>query len=266
MKSFEYKKPDMVEEALSALAGEDCLPLAGGMTLLPSMKQRLISCETLVDLGAIDALKGIRRDGDSLVIGAMTRHAEVAASPLVQDTIPGLAGLAAHIGDQQVRHRGTIGGSISNNDPAADYPAALVALGAEVQTSTRALPAEEFFVGMFETALEPGEIVLSVRFPIPELAGYGKFPSPASRYALAGVFVARTGAEVRVAVTGAAASVFRATVIEEALSRDFSAGALERVSIDGTDFLSDIHADQDYRVNLVNVMARKAVETALGFG
>lgn len=263
MRSFDYQKPTTIEDALSVLSGEDAMVLAGGMTLLPSMKQRLISCETLVDLSAVPGLSGIAREGDRLAIGAMTCHADVAASDLVKETIPGLAALAAHIGDQQVRHRGTIGGSISNNDPAADYPAALVALGAEVETSTRIIPAEAFFTGMFETALEPGEIVTRVLFPVPDMAGYGKFASPASRYALAGVFVAKTGDVVRAAVTGAGPCVFRAPDIEEALNGSFTPEALERITLDGTEILSDMHADRDYRMNLVVVMARKAVETAL---
>ena len=263
MKSFDYQKPASLEEAVTALAGEETLVLAGGMTLLPSMKQRLISCETLVDLSGIPGLSGIARDGDRLAIGAMTRHADVASSPLVIELIPGLAALASHIGDQQVRYRGTIGGSISNNDPAADYPAALVALGAEVETSSRVIPAEDFFVGMFETALEPGEIVTRVLFPVPDMAGYGKFASPASRYALAGVFVVKTGDQVRAAVTGAGPCVFRAPDIEAALSKSFAPEVLDKVTLDVGEVISDMHADSDYRVNLVVVMAKKAVETAL---
>lgn len=265
MKSFDYQKPTSIKEAAKALSGEDALALAGGMTLLPSMKQRLMSCDTLVDLSAVPGISGTSRDGDRLAIGAMTRHADVATSELVKELIPGLAGMASHIGDQQVRHRGTIGGSISNNDPAADYPAALVALGAEVETSARVIPAEAFFVGMFETALEPGEVVTRVLFPIPDMAGYGKFASRASRYALAGVFAAKTGDAVRVAVTGARPCVFRALDIENALTKSFTPQALDRISLDAADVLSDMHAGSEYRANLVVVMAREAVEKALKF-
>jgi len=263
MRSFSYHKPETVDAAVALLAGEeDASAIAGGMTLLPTMKQRLAAPEKLVDLSGIAGMAGVSLDGDVVVIGAMTRHADVATSPVVQEKLPALAKLASRIGDQQVRHRGTIGGSISNNDPAADYPAAALALGAEVVTSKRTIPADDFFVAMFETALETGEIVTAVRFPVPDLAAYAKFANPASRYALAGVFVAKTGAAVRVAVTGAAPSVFRATDIEAALSASFDAAALERISIDASELMSDIHADNEYRANLVMVMARRAVSLA----
>lgn len=263
MRAFSYHKPDTLAAAVALLSDdENATAMAGGMTLLPTMKQRLAAPDQLVDLSGIADLAGISLDGDVLVVGAMTRHADVAASQLVQDRLPALAKLAARIGDQQVRHRGTIGGSVSNNDPAADYPAAVLALGADIITSKRTIPADDFFIDMFETALEPGEIVISIRFPCPDLAAYSKFPNPASRYAIAGVFVAKTGDTVRVAVTGAGSSVFRATDIEAALSGNFDAGALGRISIDASGLLSDIHADNEYRANLVMVMARRAVTLA----
>jgi len=263
MRSFSYHKPDTVDAAVALLADdENASAIAGGMTLLPTMKQRLAAPDTLVDLSAIAGMAGISLDGDVVVIGAMTRHADVAASPLVQEKLPALAKLASRIGDQQVRHRGTIGGSISNNDPAADYPAAVLGLGAEIVTSKRTIPADDFFVAMFETALEPGEIVTAVRFPFPALAAYAKFANPASRYALAGVFVAKFDDAIRVAVTGAGPSVFRASDIEAALAANFDAAALERISIDASELMSDIHADNEYRANLVMVMARRAVSLA----
>lgn len=263
MRSFSYHKPDTVDAAAALLADdENASAIAGGMTLLPTMKQRLAAPDILVDLSAIAGMAGISLDGDVVVIGAMTRHADVAASPLVQEKLPALAKLASRIGDQQVRHRGTIGGSISNNDPAADYPAAVLGLGAEIVTSKRTIPADDFFVDMFETALEPGEIVTAVRFPLPDCAAYAKFANPASRYALAGVFIAKFGDAVRVAVTGAGPSVFRASDIEAALAANFDAAALERISIDASELMSDIHADNEYRANLVMVMARRAVSLA----
>ncbi|PVB59666.1 xanthine dehydrogenase family protein subunit M [Labrenzia sp. 011] len=264
MKAFSLQKPASVADAVAALgSAEDVLPLAGGMTLIPTLKQRLSECAALVDLSDVPELRGISLEGDVLVIGAMTRHTEVANSDVVRKAIPSLAALASRIGDQQVRNRGTIGGSVANNDPAADYPAAVLVLNAEIVTNVRTIPADAFFIGMFETALEPGEIILRFRFPVPDMAGYAKFASPASRYALAGVFVARTGDSVRAVVTGAASSVFRATDVENALARDFQPGALDRISIDPSEFLSDIHADKDYRGHLAIVMAKRAVQTAL---
>lgn len=267
MKAFAYHKPDGIEAAVALMAAsENATLLAGGMTLVPTMKQRLAAPEHLVDLSAIPALSGIAMDGDTLVIGAMTRHADVAGSALVQEKLPALARLAGRIGDQQVRHRGTIGGSIANNDPAADYPAAVLALGADIVTNRRSIPADDFFVDMFETALEPGEIVTSVRIELPDCAAYSKFGNPASRYALAGVFLTRTGGKVRVAVTGAASSVFRAQDIETALAGSFEVASLERISIDASDLMSDIHAHSEYRAQLVMVMARRAVAMALNAG
>jgi carbon-monoxide dehydrogenase medium subunit len=264
MKSFDFHRPKTIADTVTILSLNDMTrPLAGGMTLLPTMKQRLAAPEALVDLSSLDGLKGIAVDGDRLVIGAMTRHAEVASSSLVGEKIPGLARLAARIGDQQVRHRGTIGGSVANNDPAADYPAAILALGADIVTDKRVIAADDFFLDMFETALAPGEIITGFSIPIAELAAYAKFGNPASRYALAGVFVAKTNIGIRVAVTGAAPSVFRAPDIENALTKSFSPQALERISIDATGLNADMHADREYRANLVMVMARRAVALAL---
>ncbi|MAY62487.1 MAG: carbon monoxide dehydrogenase [Rhizobiales bacterium] len=266
MKAFSFEKPDSVEAAVAALGTEDTLALAGGMTLIPTLKQRLAECAAVVDLSGVAEMTGISLEGETLVIGAMTRHAEVAGSDVVKKAIPALAKLASRIGDQQVRHRGTIGGSVANNDPAADYPSAVLALGAEIVTSKRTIPADDFFLGMFETALEPGEIIVRFRFPIPDMAGYAKFASPASRYALAGVFVARTGEAVRAVVTGVGPCVFRPADVENALSREFAPHALDRISIDSTDFMSDIHADKDYRAHLAVVMAKRAVKAALEEG
>ncbi|PWW03785.1 carbon-monoxide dehydrogenase medium subunit [Hoeflea marina] len=267
MKPFAYHKPDSVSAAVALLAAHaNAVPLAGGMTLVPTMKQRLAGPDHIVDLSGIAGLSGVSMDGGTLVIGASTRHADVASSELVLAKLPALARLAGRIGDQQVRHRGTIGGSIANNDPAADYPAAVLALGADIVTDRRSIRADDFFIDMFETALEPGEIVTSVRFPLPDAAAYCKFANPASRYALAGVFVAKTGDAVRVAVTGAASAVFRAGDIETALSESFEPSALERISIDASGLMADIHADSEYRAQLVMVMARRAVAMALSPG
>src|ERR1700722_15139817 len=222
MYDFNYQKAKSVAEAASVLAkSAEGKLLAGGMTLIPTLKQRLAKPSDLIDLGSIAELKGIKKDGNALVIGAMTKHVEVAPSDVVKGAIPALAHLAELIGDPQVRNRGTLGGSIANNDPAADYPAAVVGLGATVITNKRKIPAEEFFKGMFETALAPDEIITAVSFPIPEKAGYEKFRNPASRYAIVGVFVAKTGSGVRVAVTGAGPSVFRQKEMEAALAKSF---------------------------------------------
>jgi carbon-monoxide dehydrogenase medium subunit len=265
MYAFEYHRPTTVAEAASLLKGaSDGRFLAGGHTLLPTLKQRLAQPSDLVDLGAIAELKGIRQEGDNLVIGAMTTHAEVASSGTVKSMIPALASLADHIGDAQVRNRGTIGGSIANNDPAADYPAAIVGLNATVHTNQRTIAADDFFTGMFETALEDGEIITAIRFPKPSKAGYAKFPNPASRYAIVGVMVAQTGGQTRVAVTGAAPSVFRLTDAETALAGNFSASALDNLSVSADDLNSDIHASAEYRAHLVKVMAKRAVQAASG--
>ncbi|MER9235680.1 xanthine dehydrogenase family protein subunit M [Mesorhizobium sp. M0622] len=264
MKSFAYLKPATTVAAAALLAKhDDAKILAGGMTLLPTMKQSLAAPAAIIDLSAVAALREIELEEGALVVGAMARHYDVASSALVRAHIPALAALAGQIGDPQVRHRGTIGGSVANNDPAADYPAAILALDATVITTRRTVAAAAFFVDMFETALEPGEIVTGFRIPVAEMAAYAKFRSPASRYALVGVFVARTAGKVRVAVTGAASSVFRALDVEAALQERFDPDALDRVSMDPSGLNSDIHADRDYRANLVMVMARRAVAAAL---
>jgi carbon-monoxide dehydrogenase medium subunit len=260
MYEFTYHKPTSLDEVANLLgANEEAKIVAGGMTLIPTLKLRLAKPSDLVDLAAITSLRGITDAGDAIVIGAMTRHAEVERSPVVKQGIPALAALAHMIGDPAVRNRGTIGGSISNNDPAADYPAALVALGATVHTTKRQIAADNFFTGMFETALEPGEIVTSVRFPKPQAACYQKFKNPASRYAIVGVFVARAGAGVRVGVTGAGPVVFRVPEMEAALARSFTPEAIKDITIPQDGLNSDIHASAEYRAHLVGVMARRAV-------
>jgi carbon-monoxide dehydrogenase medium subunit len=266
MYAFTYSSPKTVRQAASALAkSEDGKLLAGGQTLLPTMKQRLAAPPALVDLGKVDGLAGIELKGRTVVIGAMTTHAAVATSAVLQQAIPGLAAMAGMIGDPAVRNRGTIGGSIANNDPAADYPAACLALGATIVTNKRKLPAEQFFTGLFDTALEAGEIVVRVSFPIPGKAAYAKFRNPASRYAIVGVFVAKRGSDVRVAVTGAGASgVFRAPALEEALKKRFAPKSLEGISLPATGLNGDMHASPEYRAHLITVMAKRAVTAALG--
>jgi aerobic carbon-monoxide dehydrogenase medium subunit len=226
------------------------------------LKQRLAKPSDLVDLGRIAELKGIKRDGNAIVIGAMTRHADAAASDVVKSAVPALAQLAGGIGDPQVRNRGTIGGSLANNDPAADYPAAVLGLNATVITNKRRIAADDFFKGMFETALAQDEIITAVSFPLAEKAGYSKFPNPASRYAIVGVFVARSGGQVRVAVTGAGPSVFRQKEMETALSRSFTPDAVANVKQSASGLNSDIHASAEYRAHLVTVMAKRAVAAA----
>ena len=259
MYEFDYHRPTSLDDAASRLGDADAKLVAGGMTLIPTLKLRLAKPSQLVDLGALPQLKGITEDGDAVVIGAMTRHVEVNRSAVVKRAIPALAALAGMIGDPAVRNRGTIGGSISNNDPAADYPAAIVALNATVRTNKREIAADQFFTGLFETALQPGEIVTAVRFPKVAQANYQKFRNPASRYAIVGVFVAKTPAGVRVAVTGAGACVFRVPAMEAALARSFTADAIKDIAIPDTDLNSDIHASAEYRAHLVTVMARRAV-------
>jgi len=259
MYEFEYQKPASLGDVARLLGDEDAKLVAGGMTLIPTLKQRLAKPTQLIDLAAIPSLKGITEEGDAIVIGAMTRHANVNRSDVVKRAIPALAAMAGMIGDPAVRNRGTIGGSIANNDPAADYPAAIVALNATVRTNKREIAADQFFTGMFETALQPGEIVTAVRFPKVAQANYQKFRNPASRYAIVGVFVARTPAGVRVAVTGAGPSVFRQTAMEQALSRSFTPDAIKDIQQPQDGLNSDIHASAEYRAHLVNVMARRAV-------
>jgi carbon-monoxide dehydrogenase medium subunit len=263
MYAFEYHRPHTLSDAVADLAKADAKALAGGMTLLPTMKQRLASPAALIDLKNVPELAGIAREGDNLQIGAMSRHADVARNNVVQSAIPALAKLAGGIGDPHVRNMGTIGGSLANNDPSADYPAAALALGATIVTSKRRIPAQDFFKGLFETALEPGELITQVSFPIPQKAAYMKFANPASRYALVGVFVAKTAGGVRVAVTGAGANgVFRANALEAAFAANFSPAALDGVSMPASGLNSDLHADADYRAHLIGVMAKRAVAAA----
>lgn len=263
MYEFQYHRPASAGDASKAVRdADDGKLLAGGMTLLPTMKMRLARPSDLVDLASVDELKGIRKEGDQVLIGAMTTHAEVASSAAVRDAIGALAHLASGIGDAQVRNRGTLGGSIANNDPAADYPAGLVGLGATVHTDRRTISADDFFTGMFETALEDDEVVTQVSFPVPKRAGYRKMPNPASRYPIVGVMVAETAGGMRVAVTGAAGSVFRVPEMEAALAGSFSAGALEGIHIAADDFNEDLHASAEYRAHLVGVMAKRAVAAA----
>ncbi len=265
MYDFGYQTPNSLQDAEAALkaASEPAL-LAGGQTLIPTLKHRLAEHSDLIDLSAIAELKGIHEDGDNIVIGAMTTHCDVSESELVNRRIPALAGLAGGIGDPQVRHRGTIGGSVSNNDPAADYPAACLGLGATIHTSQRTIDADDFFIDTFETALEDGEILTALSFPVPERAAYVKFPNPASRYALVGVMVAKTKDGVRVAVTGAGASVFRDSPIEKALNGNFTAEAITGSGAELESLNGDIHASQEYRKHLIGVMAKRGVAAANG--
>ena len=256
MYAFNYHKPASLEEAAELMANaEDGTYLSGGMTLIPTLKQRLASPSDVIDLGHIDGLSGITAEGDRIKVGAMTRHAEVEACT----QIPALAELAAQIGDAHVRNRGTLGGSIANSDPAADYPAAVVALDATVHTNRRSIAGAEFFTGLFETALQTGEIIKSVDFRVPDSAAYEKFPNPASRYAVVGVMVARCGAEVWVGVTGAGACAFRPTALEDALAADFAPGATDGVALDYSDFNTDLHASAEFRAHLVGVLVKRAV-------
>jgi aerobic carbon-monoxide dehydrogenase medium subunit len=260
MYQFNYVRASSLDDAVKALASGEAKALAGGQTLLPTLKMRLAQPSAVIDLAGIGDMKGIRRDGASLVIGAMSRHAEVAANADVKAAIPALAKLAGGIGDPAVRHAGTIGGSVANNDPAADYPAAVLALNATVVTNKRSIPADQFFTGLFSTALEPGELILRISFPIPEKADYAKFEQRASRYALVGAFVAKSAAGVRVAVTGAGMNgVFRATGIEQALTATWSADAAKAVKMPAPGMLADLHGSADYRAALVSVMASRAV-------
>jgi aerobic carbon-monoxide dehydrogenase medium subunit len=257
-----YHRPSSVEEAAALFAkGSEAKYLAGGHTLIPVMKQRLASPSDVIDLGKIGDLIGIEASADTLTVKAATTHHDVATSAAAQKAIPALAHLASMIGDPAVRYRGTIGGSIANNDPAADYPAALLALGASIKTDKRSIAADDFFKGLFATALADGEIITQVTFPIPAKAGYSKFPHPASRFALTGVFVAKTkSGDVRVAATGASQSgVMRVPAIEAALKANWSPGALDSVTISADGLMSDIHGSSDYRANLIKVMAQRAV-------
>ncbi len=258
MYAFTYDAPATLDAAAAQAAG-GARPLAGGQSLLPALRLRLADPGQLVDLGRIPDLDRIRREGDQLVIGAMARHQAVADSAEVRAAIPALADQAAHIGDRQVRARGTLGGALANNDPAACYPSAVLALGATVVTHRREIAAADFFVGMYTTALEEGELITAVRFPIPQRAAYIKFRQGASRFALVGVFVAQTEAGVRVAVTGAASSVFRQVALEAALNQRFTPESVAAVRVDDAELGSDIHASPAYRAQLISVLTQRAV-------
>ncbi|MCP3401112.1 MULTISPECIES: xanthine dehydrogenase family protein subunit M [unclassified Bradyrhizobium] len=264
MYEFKYHRPGTVRQAANLLVkNEDAKVIAGGHTLIPVMKQRLASPPHLVDLSHIEGLDTIEMKGRALVIGATARHAEVASSAIVGEAIPALASLAGQIGDPAVRHKGTIGGSLANNDPTADYPAAVLALGATIVTNKRRLKAEEYFQGLFTTALEADEIITKVMFPLPKKAAYIKFRNQASRYALVGVFVARRPSDVRVAVTGAGSEgVFRVTAFEEALKKRFAAKALDGIEVPADGLNSDIHGSAEYRAHLIGVLTRRALDAA----
>lgn len=264
MYDFTYSKATSVADAVKALGNDmEAKVIAGGMTFIPVLKQRLNQPSQVIDLAGVRELSFVRREGDKFVIGAMTTHADVAADPDLAAALPGLSHLAGQIGDNQVRNRGTIGGSLANNDPSACYPAAVLALGGTIVTDRRRIAADDYFQGMFTTALEPDELIVAVEFPVAEKSAYVKFPNPASRYAIVGVFVAKTADGVRVAVTGAGQNgVFRLTGAEAALSANFTAEALAGLKVPADDLNSDIHASAAYRAHLVAVMARRAVAAA----
>ena len=264
MFEFNYLKAGSLSDAAAFIAANpDAKLLSGGMTLLPTLKQRLARPTHLVDIAGLPELRGIEVKAGELLLGAATRHHEVASSSIVRHTIPALAYLANLIGDPQVRNRGTLGGSVANNDPAADYPAAVLALGATIVTTRREIGADDFFRGMFETALEGGEIIARLRFPVPRRAAYAKFPHPASGYAMAGVFVAEAKTGVRVAATGAGPGVFRWHDAERALTGKLDPAVLDGLAIVPDDMNEDFHATREYRANLVKVMARRAVQKLL---
>jgi carbon-monoxide dehydrogenase medium subunit len=264
MYSFNYQKTKSVADAAAALGkNADARLLAGGQSLIAAMKLRLSQPAQLIDLGDVAELRGIKVDGGSVTIGAMTRHAEVASSADVKKAIPALAALAGGIGDRMVRNMGTLGGSVAHNDPAADYPAAVLALGATVITNKRKIAADDFFKGMFETALQAGEIITAVSFPAPKRAAYMKFKNPASRYAMVGVFVAETAGGPRVAVTGAGPGVFRVPEMEKALAGKFAPESVANIAVKSNGLNSDIHASAEYRAHLITVMAKRAVAAAL---
>ena len=262
MYAFELHQAKSVADATALLARTGGKALAGGQSLIAAMKLRLAQPEHVIDLSHIADLAGIRGDASTLTIGAMTRHADVASSAAVKSSIPVLAMLADGIGDRQVRNMGTIGGSLANNDPAADWPAAVLALDATIVTSKRSIGADAFFKGMYETALAADELITAVRFPVPQKAAYAKFPNPASRFALVGVFVAKTAGGVRVAVTGAAPSVFRCKPLEDALAKSFTADAARAVKVPATGLNNDLHGSADYRAHLIAVMGARAVAAA----
>ncbi|NIE66677.1 xanthine dehydrogenase family protein subunit M [Burkholderia sp. Ax-1719] len=266
MYAFDYQRASDAQGAVKALAADtEAKYLAGGQSLLAAMKLRLAQPSTLIDVTRIPELKSIDVDGKVVKIGAAVCHADVAANAQIQATLPGLAQLAAHIGDRQVRALGTLGGSLANDDPAADYPAAVLGLNATVVTDRRRIAADDFFLGMYETALEPDELIVAVEFPVPQRSAYEKFRNPASHFALTGVFVAQfADGNVRVAVTGAASSVFRATALEDALKANFTAAAARAVTIAPNDLNTDLHASADYRAHLIPVLTARAVTKALG--
>ena len=264
MHNFTYHRPRDLNAAVAQLReANEAKLLAGGMTLLPTMKQRLAAPGDVIDLAGIPGLLGITLDGNELMIGAMTPHADVAASDVVKQAIPALASLAEGIGDPAVRHCGTIGGSVANADPAADYPAGVLALDAIVETTERRIAAADFFVGLFETALEPTEIITAVRFRVPDRARYLKFPHPASGYAVVGVFVARFGPAVRVAVTGAGPHAFRVPKMEKALAENFSPEAIASIKVPPNELMGDVHCSAEYRAHVIGVFARRAVRDLL---
>jgi aerobic carbon-monoxide dehydrogenase medium subunit len=264
MHQFEYHRPSSLKEAL-ALGSQKSEGkfLAGGQSLVQAMKLRLSSPTDLIDIAAIGDLKALSADASSVTVGAMVRHADVAGSSAVQKAIPALAQLAGMIGDRQVRHMGTIGGSLANSDPAADYPAAVLGLGATITTNKRKIDGDKFFKGLFETALEPGEIITQVSFPAPKRAAYMKFKNPASRFAMVGVFVADFGGNVRVGVTGAGPYAFRQTEMEKALAQKFAPEAVASIKVKPDGLNNDLHASPEYRAHLITVMAKRAVEAAL---
>lgn len=265
MYSFDYERASDAQGAVKTLASDaDAKYLAGGQSLLATMKLRLAQPSTLVDVTRIPSLKTLSGDGKVVTIGAAVCHADVAEGTLLRNGLPALADLAAHIGDRQVRALGTLGGSLANNDPAADYPAAVLALNATVVTDRRRIAADAFFAGMYETALAPDELIVAVEFPVPERAAYEKFRNPASQFALTGVFVAKFADGVRVAVTGAAPSVFRAGALEQALTANFTPAAARAVKIADDDLNTDLHASAAYRAHLIPVLAARAVTRALG--
>jgi carbon-monoxide dehydrogenase medium subunit len=261
---FRYVRATTLAEA-EALFREssDARYIAGGQTLIPTMKQRLAAPADLIDISRIASLSFIRREPNALVIGGATTHADVAASEIVKQAIPALAALAGEIGDPAVRHKGTLGGSVANNDPAADYPAGVLGLGARIQTTAREITADDFFTGMFETALEPGEIITEISFSLPRRAGYAKFPNPASRYAMTGVFVADFPDGARVAVTGAGPRVFRFAEMEAALSEYFAPEAIAKIAVPSDGLNSDLFGSPEYRAQLIGVMAKRAIEAAM---
>ncbi len=263
MYDFAYHKPSSVADAVKLLSADpDARPISGGQTLLPALKHRLNKPTSLVDLSGIAELRGVKREGDTVRIGALTKHVEVQNNPDIKSAIPALAYMAGVLGDIQVRNRGTMGGSVANNDPAADYPAAVLGLGATVVTDKRRIAADDYFQGMFTTALEPGELLVAIEFPIPEKAGYAKMRNPASRYVLAGVFVAKTKGGVRVVVNGAGPGVFRQTEMEQALSANWSPDAVAGIKQPSEGLNADIHGSAEYRAHLVTVMAKRAVAEA----